>query len=45
MRVTVEPPEGWGPKQALLTELARLGYAVTEWRVLGRPVFEIRGYA
>jgi hypothetical protein len=35
---SIEPPEGWGPKQEWLGRLHRLGYTVTEWRVLGRPV-------
>lgn len=42
MRVSVEPPEGWGPTRLLIAELERLGYQVQEWRVLGRSVLVIR---
>lgn len=43
MKVWLEPPPGWGPKQVLLTRLRKLGYEVTEWIVLGEPLFEITG--
>jgi hypothetical protein len=39
MRVTVEPPEGWGPTRILIVQLERLGYRVEEHRYpLGRIV-------
>lgn len=41
MRVTVEPPEGWGPTRVLIVQLERLGYEVIEWRVEGRSVLEL----
>jgi hypothetical protein len=41
MRVTIEPPEGWGPARALLSELRRLGYVVEEYIVLGQRLFVI----
>jgi hypothetical protein len=41
MRISIEAPDGWAPTRLLITELARLGYKVEEWRVLGRSVLVI----
>jgi len=41
MRVTIEPPEGWGPARAMLGELLRLGYDIEEYIVLGQRLFVI----
>jgi hypothetical protein len=30
MRVTIELPEGWGPRRLVLVQMERLGYDVTE---------------
>jgi hypothetical protein len=36
--VSIEPPEGWGPRRVLVAELERLGYYVTEHRDIGLGV-------
>jgi hypothetical protein len=42
MRVSIEPPEGWGPTRLLIVRLEQLGYRVAELRYpLGRVVLEI----
>ncbi len=35
MQVMIEPPQDWGPKRLMITELHRLGYRVTEIRYPG----------
>jgi hypothetical protein len=35
MRVTIEPPDGWGPRRILIVQLERLGYRVSELRFVG----------
>lgn len=45
MRAQIELPEGWGNGQAMRTHLEQLGYAVTEWLQLGRPVYVLHGTA
>jgi hypothetical protein len=42
-RISVEPPEGWGPRRMLITRLERLGYAVEEHIVVGVSVLVITG--
>jgi hypothetical protein len=43
VRAQVEPSGSWGSASALRAELARLGYAVVEWRQLGQPVYVVLG--
>ena len=46
VRVSVEPPDGWGPTRLLLVRLHKLGYQVEEYRVfdvVGRSVLVITG--
>ena len=46
VRVSIEPPEGWGPTRLLLVQLQKLGYQVEEYRVfdvVGRSVLVITG--
>lgn len=41
-RVSIDPPEGWGPSRILLGQLRDLGYQVEEWRVLGHSLLVIK---
>lgn len=41
MRVTVEPPEGWGPARVLRGQLEQLGYEFEEYIILGQRLFVI----
>jgi hypothetical protein len=41
MRVTIEPPEGWGPARLLLVKLQRLGYDIEEHIILGKHLFVV----
>jgi hypothetical protein len=48
VRVSIEPPEGWGPTRLLLVRLRKLGYQAEEYRVfdaVGRSVLVITGQA
>jgi hypothetical protein len=45
MRVTIEPPEGWGPARALLGQLRQLGYEIEEHIVLGKRLFVISAHS
>jgi hypothetical protein len=36
--LSIEPPEGWGPRRVLVAELEKLGYHVQEQRYPGLGV-------
>ena len=41
VRVSVEPPEGWGPTRLLLVQLQKLGYQVEEHRIFAAVGYSI----
>ena len=41
VRVSIEPPPGWGPTRLLLGQLHALGYQVEEYRVFGAVGYSI----
>jgi hypothetical protein len=43
MKVSIDPADGWAAKQMMAVQLRELGYAFTEWIVLGKSEFEITG--